>query len=482
MSSVPVVIESMQPDRRFVPEYLRKRLPAAVAGRASGGGTKHRRGSITDGQQDLCNLLVTRYGGHSIDVWSDGSMHLVRPGKPAKAGSSASVIVGNEGDALLTVFSDRWPGLPKGSYTLGVDGELHHPGDPLAHFTINVTPTPPRIEVRTPMTLAELLGHEEDDAYDWLIPNLLERGDRMVLTGKEGEGKSTLLRQIGLAAAAGLHPFSLEPIAPLRVLDVDCENSERQLRREFTRALQPFEGRSDMLDRFFIEVHTEGLILDQVRDPDGDRAWLEAIIVACQPQLVLLGPIYKVLIGVANDEEPNRELVKFLDRLRGRYGFAVLLEMHTPHDAKRPYGWSGWKRWPEFGLHLDEGGKLERWRGDREARAWPEQLIRGAPGGWLWTPGIPIAEAPSADPQEKRIVDAKLEVLRAMRRAKKPLAKQELLDRVSRQRAIVIVAFNRLRDQGAFLVTVENRLRSNGEPYPTELFVIDPDGPFGADQ
>ena len=151
--SVPVDFGAIRLDRRFTPEYMRKRLPAGTGRRSAGAGTKHRRGSVTDGQQALCNLVVTRYGGHSIDVWRDGSVHIVRPGKPAQQGSSASIIVGDEGDALLTVFSDHWDPIGKTpgdaeprSWVLGIDGELHHPGDPLARFTINVTPPPERDE------------------------------------------------------------------------------------------------------------------------------------------------------------------------------------------------------------------------------------------------------------------------------------------------------------------------------------------------
>jgi hypothetical protein len=46
-----------------------------------------------------------------------------------------------------------------------------------------------------------------DDEPDWLIPDLLERRDRLILTGEEGLGKSYLLRQIAIMAAAGLDPF-----------------------------------------------------------------------------------------------------------------------------------------------------------------------------------------------------------------------------------------------------------------------------------
>lgn len=138
------------------------------------------------------------------------------------------------------------------------------------------------------------------------------------------------------------------------------------------------------------------------------------------------------------------------------------LEAHTPHDADRPYGWSGWKRWPEFGLHLGEHGGLSRWRGDREARAWPERLSRGKPGEWQWAAGGQANGEPPADHREKQITDAGLEVL----------------ERVSRQRFVATVAFNRLRDQKAFLVTKEDRPRADGKPYPVELFEIDPSGPY----
>jgi replicative DNA helicase len=41
-----------------------------------------------------------------------------------------------------------------------------------------------------------------------------------------------------------------------------------------------------------------------------------------------------------------------------------------------------------FGLRLDKEDPsttiIERWRGDRDERSWPEQITRG--GEWPWTP------------------------------------------------------------------------------------------------
>jgi hypothetical protein len=73
-----------------------------------------------------------------------------------------------------------------------------------------------------------------DDAYDWLVQDLFERGDRLMVTGAEGLGKSVWCRQLLVQLTAGIHPFRHEQtIQPLRGLVVDCENSPRQNRRHY---------------------------------------------------------------------------------------------------------------------------------------------------------------------------------------------------------------------------------------------------------
>jgi hypothetical protein len=331
----------------------------------------------------------------------------------------------------------------------------------------------------TPLRSVLDLLNDPAEEYDWIIDGLIERLDRVILTGKEGGGKSTLLRQIGIAVAAGLHPLTFLPIKPLRVLAVDCENSKRQLRREFAKAMRPLTAAQQRaMAQFIVEVHTEGLVLDDLADRDGDRRWLEETIAAARPDLLLIGPLYKMIQGDPADEPPSRELAKLLDRLRGRYGFAIALEAHTPHDSniKRPYGWSGWKRWPEFGLHLDELGALTRWRGDRDGRAWPSGLVRGTkPTDWLWRPGIPVI-APTTDPHQDAIAEAKVDVLREMRKARKPLTREEVLDRVGRRREVTRAAFLQMLDEGAFSVARGKRLDKNNREYPVDEYEINPVG------
>lgn len=77
--------------------------------------------------------------------------------------------------------------------------------------------------------LDQFLAEPEPD-YDWLIPDILERGDRVILTGGEGAGKSTLLRQIGVQCASGIHPFTHATIKPgaFRVASRFCRGRTRR--------------------------------------------------------------------------------------------------------------------------------------------------------------------------------------------------------------------------------------------------------------
>jgi replicative DNA helicase len=230
-----------------------------------------------------------------------------------------------------------------------------------------------------------LAGDDAEDDYDWVIPGLLERHDRLMLTGPEGGGKSTLCRQVGIQAATGVQPFTADRTAPARVLFIDLENSERQSRRKL-RPLRIQAGQALDPDRFHIEVRPSGIdLLD--RD---DVAWLLSRVASVRPDVLITGPIYRMATGDPTEEKTAKPVSVALDRVRDT-GCAVVLETHTPHAVNgqrrrplRPYGASLWMRWPEFGIHLAEDGAIDHWRGPRDEREWPAGLTRG--GAWPWSP------------------------------------------------------------------------------------------------
>ena len=249
--------------------------------------------------------------------------------------------------------------------------------------------------------LADVLNvPESEDTYDWVIPNVLERRDRLMLTGSEGGGKSTMLRQLAVLSAAGLHPFTFTQIPPVRVLVVDAENSERQWRRAVRdmadRAAQ--HGQRDPRFHLALECTPK---LDVTNA--GDLGMVHRRIDEVNPDLLLIGPLYRLVGGKPIDKDTEvAPVLSALDGLRER-GVAMLIEAHAGHASSttgqrdlRPRGSSALLGWPEFGLGLqrlklaDAGGRvgfgLVRWRGDRDARPFPQKFARGQ--FWPWEPTV----------------------------------------------------------------------------------------------
>lgn len=232
-----------------------------------------------------------------------------------------------------------------------------------------------------------------DRPEDWVLRGILSKEERVIITAPEGYGKSTLLRQLAVQAACGLHPWNLSREPRQRVLLIDVENSQGQLARGLRPLLISAKQASAELEAGYLlcENRLDGLDLcGRV-----DSHWLLSKVAASQPELLLLGPLYKLHGDEDSTEERvARKVAHVLDEVRARHGCAILIEAHSPYASEsgrrtgRPYGASLWSRWPEQGLalapHKDDESvcDLRRWRGDREVRSWPPELRRG--GRWLW--------------------------------------------------------------------------------------------------
>lgn len=435
--------------------------------------------------------------------------------RPGIDGDHASASLGYRGSDVLKVFTSNWPGLTQGAtYTkFGYFAATRHGGDfTAARATLEAEGyqtrevdlhalvagngqheaeggagghTGPDAGTLRVFPLAELLSADEP-SYDWLVPSLIERGDRVIITGDEGYGKSTLLRQLGVGAAVGVNTLARSEVEaahePCRVLLIDCENSARQLRREFPKVLAAVSGVEAVGDRFHLAVRTDGLILDQ---PGDDRRWLVDVVGVTQPDLLLIGPLYKLLGGDPTMEAESRNLVLFLDALRGRdAAMAIALEAHAPHGQRRPYGWSGYKRWPEFGLHLTFDGALQPFRGGRdEGRYWPPQLRRGGESEWPWlAPAGPTGAgtvAPVLDIEAEYAAKVRQVTLRTLHDARRPLTMAETIERTGRRKAAVVAAVRYYQDAGWLLVTEVTVHGSDGRSRTVEAFAIDPTGPAG---
>lgn len=235
-------------------------------------------------------------------------------------------------------------------------------------------------------SLGEILDVPEV-AADWVIPHLFERGDRMIITGHEGLGKTTWIRQLGICAAAGINPSTLDHIQPVRGLVVDVENSETQWRREtydMARTAASY-GPASPRDNLFVHC---GKRMDLRRDKD--LGLIHRLVDEHSPEILFIGPLYRLVpTGINNDEEAA-PLIAALDTLRDR-GLVLVMEAHAPkgQNGERnlaPRGSAALMGWPEFGFGLaptETGAEVIRWRGDRDRkREWPKELFKAGPFPW----------------------------------------------------------------------------------------------------
>lgn len=228
---------------------------------------------------------------------------------------------------------------------------------------------------------------------EFVIPNVLARRERLLVTGLEGHGKSTFLRQIAVQVAAGIHPFSLARIEPKKVLYIDAENEPGQTLQSWQDLMGLAAYHADGVERGMLTVLEEWDNSDlDLADGDG-MAWLHERIHAYEPDLLLLGPITNLVGRDLKDDEPVRRLKRAINSARTINGCAVIMEHHAPHRnpsdkrrSVRPYGSSMFLKWPDYGYGMaptDDKGVYawERTRWPRvRTRAWPEALRWGTPG------------------------------------------------------------------------------------------------------
>jgi len=229
----------------------------------------------------------------------------------------------------------------------------------------------------------DFLQDGAEDEYDWIIPGLLERTDRVIVVAAEGSGKTMLARQVAILSACGIHPFTKQKMERIRTLTIDLENPVRIIRRKSEAIMQAAmrEAREKSRPEAHLVIKPDGLNLLKPQD----RVAFEQMVEKAAPDLLVIGPLYKSFIdpGGRSSEAIATEIIMFLDYIRHTYNCAMWMEQHAPlgsHNARdmRPFGSAVWSRWPEFGKALVKDVTappntftVENFRGDRDERHWP---------------------------------------------------------------------------------------------------------------
>jgi len=176
------------------------------------------------------------------------------------------------------------------------------------------------LEVRTAREISAL--PEPDESY-MLVGPLVVRGARTIIVADTGHGKTTLAMQLASAALTGWEVFGYFGAQVSCVLVVDLEQGIRSIKRTLREA-----GLAEREDVLYV-ASPDGLALDSDEE---HREELEHIVEANRPDVVILDPYYKAHRGDSNEERGVVDLMRYLDGLRARFGFALILPAHPRKD------------------------------------------------------------------------------------------------------------------------------------------------------
>jgi hypothetical protein len=173
------------------------------------------------------------------------------------------------------------------------------------------------------MTARELMALPEPAEDATLAGPLVIRGARTIIVGDTGHGKTALSLQIAAAILTGADVLGYQGASTGPVMVIDLEQGIRSIKRALREA--SLDDRDDVI---YIPV-PDGLALDS--DPT-HLAELERVVDRHRPAVLILDPYYKAHRGDANEERPIVDLMRCLDALRSRYGFALILPAHPRKD------------------------------------------------------------------------------------------------------------------------------------------------------
>jgi replicative DNA helicase len=191
---------------------------------------------------------------------------------------------------------------------------------------------------------------------DWIVPHFVGLGERWLILGVPGSGKSVLARQMAMSVASGIHPlFPTRTIPAHRTLFIDLENPEDILRKEYRRQADGMGmlRRSVSNDQAWLWYQPGGIDLANSEDYRSFRAVIDKV----QPALVCFSPVYKAHSANGEWDVLAGTVTSAIESVRARMPVTFWMEHHaskagTSADGLDPYGSGRWTRWPDFVVAL----------------------------------------------------------------------------------------------------------------------------------
>lgn len=378
---------------RRVPYRLPQVLEAVKAGRII---------HVAEGEKDVHSLLKVIEDGEEATCNSGGAGKWLAEFTPHFSGAQVVVYADADDTGRAHARSVREMLMEAGARVRMVEppAGLTRAGRPIKDVTdhlnnggtldslLETTPESQIEKARTGLDVLDLITRQRE-ATEWAIEGTLAKGERLLLVGAEGSGKSTLCRQIGVCVSAGLHPFTLDAITPKRVLFIDGENHPTQTVDSWTNFVGLMARHAHPIERGMLTILEEW---DAERDLTSisGRDWLNERVWAYRPDLVILGPLTNLVQRDLREYEIVHRLRQTINGIRSVCNSAIVMEHHAPlrgggeaQREYRPYGSGLFLKWPDFGFAMqptEERGVYE-WRknrGDRvRGRRWPSVIREG---------------------------------------------------------------------------------------------------------
>ena len=370
---------------RRVPYRLPQMLQAIADGR-----TVH----ITEGEKDAHALLRVVPEGDAVTTNAQGAGKWEESWSEWFAGASVIIYADADDPGRRHARFIRECLVKKGARVRIVEAPQHKDvSDHLAaglglDALLETTPESMAEKARTGVDVLAMLSRKREPE-EFVIDGTLAKGERLLLIGLEGHGKSTLLRQMAVCTAAGIHPFTLEEQEPKRVLFVDAENHPTQVWDSWRDLVTLCERHGRAVEMGMLTVMEEWDAEHDFTTPAG-AAWLEERMYAYRPDMVVLGPLTNLVEEDLKHYSVVHQLRRVINASRKVCNSAIAMEHHAPKRGNgdkirevSPYGSGLFLKWPDFGFSMvptDEVGTYD-WemnRGPRvRGRRWPQALRGG---------------------------------------------------------------------------------------------------------
>ncbi|GIV18714.1 MAG: hypothetical protein KatS3mg023_0465 [Armatimonadota bacterium] len=293
-------------------------------------GEAQRVGDRFNQEGDVLELLQ-RHGWRVAGNGREGNIYLTRPGKPRGVSASWHPQLGT-----LYVFTTNAPPFEAGRayspfavYTL-----LEHGGDFSAaakalakQYGKGHRMEPERLA--PPVDWAGFLRPlKEVEALpvDWLLPNLLARGEITILAGEAGAGKTTLALEIAHALTRDDTTLGERPQSQARVVWLHYDHSEGRIREKYE---QTYGEEPEFMTPNMNKLEEAGMLR---LTPDTVHLWA-SMLIAYGTECLIVDTLNDWLGCDDTDKESKvRPLMNALRQLVEKTGVAVLA-IHHPNKA-----------------------------------------------------------------------------------------------------------------------------------------------------